>query len=672
MKDLAQKLINLHGGKAKSQVATAIFGTASQLTQNLDARPRVRIGLWPCIMPESPRVAMGIMTVLGFLLERWQDIRVYRLFAALEGDPKAYEWTPARSQFDVDDWQLDQLDENVALWGTLAEANGAWTLELQLENDLADGEEVSLSYTAENLMALINLLPTIANDIARNFDIRDATGATYTETEASDSSLRVLLGDLFEWQTWLLLSLWGKPWPENEIRDHLNKLIDAGGAVGGALGAWSVANAAAHAMLPGYDAIPDSIVPYAPRIVENFADTSFPAISIGSSLYRMGYAQQAFDLLESDVEARPENAPAWLALAELYRASGRIAEAVDTFQRAIENEATTAGLLIRYANLLMFAHSEDWPPEEYILIDPEAFSGEFPVREAIEAYREAYKLRPERADILSQMILLMIDIEAYENLWDEFKTLVEADEIGENVRTVADTFYNVDDLEPGILILRQAIEANPNRADLLVNLAVTYIMADESDLAINALERAEEMAGDDEDELLADIDRLLLTAEDPDFEARLGEIAAIANAGQAISTSDVKFLEDIIENAPSLAESYVLLAKAYIAWGEHDTALETLLDGHENNPEDGDIIEMLVRTFWDSGEHELAFEYINKGIDTNPNHVPLLALAGECLFEDGQRDSAKVYLARAEAIAPRHPALNKAKANIAQILSRGG
>jgi tetratricopeptide (TPR) repeat protein len=668
MIDIARKLISLQGGKREASVPTAILGTASQLAQHLDARPKARIGLWPCISPEAPTLGMGLMAVLGFLLERWRDIRVYRLFAQLEGDPKTYEWTVSQSQFSVEDWGLDQLDENAALWGKLESVGDQWRLTFQLENDLLDGEERTFEYQVEDAAGLVNTLLDAAEEIATQFDVGEPIGSAYSRAEASDSSLRVLLGDLFEWHVRLLLSQWGKPWPEFEIRSALAKLMDSGQAVGGDFGAWCVTNMTAHAMLPGYESVAESVASNAAAVAERFSYTSFPAIFISTSLYRMEYVQQAYDLLENEVETHPDNVASWLALGELYRSGGRMPEAIDAFQRAIEAEATNTALYLRYAALLSALNAENRDVEEFILIDPDDYSDNFLTWEAVEAYEQALRLSPERGDVLGQQILLLMDLQSMSRLWEQFTRLVNLDNDGETVRSVVDALYNVEDVEPAVEIIKRQIDREPERYDLYVNLAVVYLTAEQEDLAAEALEAAEDLT--DDAEILADIDRLMLSADDPEFEARLGELVGITNAGNALSTDAVKFLEESIEAVPTLAEAYVALAKAYAAWEEDETALETLLDGHKHVPEDPDIIEMLVQMLWDSGENALAFEYLNKGLAANPNHVPLLALAGECLFEDGQHDEAKAYLARAEAIAPRHPALARARLNIAQSLQR--
>jgi tetratricopeptide (TPR) repeat protein len=162
----------------------------------------------------------------------------------------------------------------------------------------------------------------------------------------------------------------------------------------------------------------------------------------------------------------------------------------------------------------------------------------------------------------------------------------------------------------------------------------------------------------------------MLAADDPDFEAHLGELTDILSAGNLVDVEDAEFLEEAIAKVPTFADGYMLLAKAYVGWEEPATALETLLDGQKHLPDDLDILELLSRLLWESGQRKLAFEYLNKGLAKNPTYVPLLALTGQYLFEDGQEEEAKSFLARAEVVDPRHPALNRVRLAIAKLIGQ--
>src|SRR5215207_2712267 len=162
-----------------------------------------RIGLWPLVSSGAPETSMGLLTLLAFLLERYQGVIVYRLFANVD-DAEAFEWTMERSQFGVDDWQLDELDENVGIWGTLERNEDSWQLEIEAENDLAEDEEepVIFSYRAKSLGELVNMLPKAAAEIASALEREEVKtiAPDYAATSAPDAALEMLLKQVFLWE----------------------------------------------------------------------------------------------------------------------------------------------------------------------------------------------------------------------------------------------------------------------------------------------------------------------------------------------------------------------------------------------------------------------------------------------------------------------------------------
>lgn len=651
-----------------SDALSGIFGsTSADIAQALADlnRPRLRIGLWPIISDVQVDTAMGLATILGFLLERWQEVRVYRLFARLEGTPEGYNWSTSLSQFGVDDWQLEGLDENIAIWGALDKDEASWKLTLQVESDLVDNVETveTLVYSAQDISELVGILPRVAVEIAGVIEAGEARAAipAYSSVATNDEKLHTLLGRLFQWELGLLLQLWGKQTTDDAILSAADELLRAGQACGDEFAAWGVSSSIARAMSPIFAPLNDLLVPTVDDIVSSFPGSMFPVMLLGTALFRSGRGQTAYNLLEGWVESSSDNADVWLLLADLYRQGGYFNEAVDTFQRAIESDATNSALYTRYGELMLALDNQGWGVEEFILVDPGRKSADLMTWEAVEAFQAALELDPTNVDARYSQVIQLAGL-GDERLWDEFGNLVELDKSGERVRNVLESLYHVENIAPAIEALKNAIQRQPERYDLHLNLGVAYLVTENWKLANTALSRAYSLT--DDSGVRADIDRLRLAADDPDFEGRLGEITDLVRAGSSLSIKDVDFLEATLVKAPQFVEVYLLLARAYQMWGEPDAVLETLLDGQRNLPDDPDILEMLARTLWTAGERKLAFDYLNRGLVKNPQHVPLLALAGRYLFENGQVDAARVFLTRAEAIAPRHPALNEVRVYI--------
>jgi tetratricopeptide (TPR) repeat protein len=668
--ELADKL------KQQPEVAKAglsvIFGSSSagiaQASADLN-RPRLRIGLWPILSSDAPETAMGLASVLAYLLERWQDVRLYRLIARVEGEPANYLWSLEQSQFRVDDWQLEGLDENIGVWGVLNKHDTRWKLTLEIESDLfEETEEVkTVTVEAEGLGQLIEALPGVASSVAEIIEageVQVIAPPVYTSVTGADEKLNNLLVQLFQWELNLLLHVWGKQQTDDKALKDADELLNTGVEVGDEFAAWAVSSAIARAMQPLFDPMPDLLAPIAKEVAASFPDSVFSAILLATALFRVNQVEAAYAMLEERAEAHPNSTEAWLALAELYRQGGYINEAVDTFQRAIEADAVSTVLYTRYGDLMVALDSQGWSVEEFILLNPQRRAADLMAWEAIEAYRAALELDPSNINALYRQTMLLADRQ-HESLWPVFRKLVEVDKTGDRVRSVIDSLYHIDDITPALQALEGSVQREPDRSDLYINLAAAYLVAEKGKLAEAALEKARSLT--DGEDVHAEIDRLLLSARDPDFETRLGEITDLVSAGSSLSIQDVDFLEATLEEAPQFSEAYLLLAKAYEVWGDTDAALETLLDGQKHLPDDPDILERLARLLWEQGERKLAFDYLNRGLATNPQHVPLLAVTARYLFENEQEDAARAFLVRAEAIAPHHPALNETRIYIAKM-----
>src|SRR5690606_33136199 len=208
---------------------------------------------WPLVSDEAPEIAMGLMAVLGLLLERWPFILVYRLFVRAEGDPAAYRWQLADSQFDVDDWQLDYLDENVAIWGRLVESGSTLTLTLNVESDLSPDDDVqTLTYISPDLASLVERLPVIAGEIAAMLDAGPVGPITVAADDAGmqPEALSDLLRAMFHWERDLLLLLWNALPEDFDAETRVASLRDMAATVGGDFGGWAFVSLARRALRP--------------------------------------------------------------------------------------------------------------------------------------------------------------------------------------------------------------------------------------------------------------------------------------------------------------------------------------------------------------------------------------------------------------------------------------
>lgn len=682
MEALANKL-KAQGRSTDVAASSAIFGSVGAMANTLvTADSRLKIGIWPIQSTSAPEAAMGIAALLGYLLKRWPSARVYQLLAWVEGEPEQYQWTISQSQFGVDDWELEGLDENVALWGSLEKNDDQWQLTLEIENDLAEAgdDQRTFSHAGASLSEIISWLPEASEAIANYLDTGETRLPAYEGHTWNEADLQSLLKQVFHWELNLYLSLWGRLWSDGQITADAQQLLQTSESLSDNLGAWVAANAIGHALHPMFSPVDEPLIALVPEVVATFV-SSFPAVFLALPMHQLDYRAEAYDLMENNVEDYPEDALSWQTLADLYLQGGELAAAIDALQRGIEAGADSVDLYTSYGELLLLLDAQNITygvgarqhtvgersfVEGFILINPEETESDWLRWETAEAYRAALEIEPDNVDILYQLIILMIDLDNTQ-IWDDLARLIELDKEGDRVRNVVDALYGVEDVSPAIDLLRQAIADQPQRVDLRLSLASLYLTDFQPDAAQTELEITGKMT----DDILvkSDIDRLLLSVDDPEFEARFGEIRDRIGAGHALSAADVEYLEEALEKAPNFAACYTLLASAYLAWDENDDALEVLLDGQKRFPENPDVLALLGRVLWDSGEKELALDYLNKGLKTNPNHVPLLITTGRYLFDDGHDEEARLFLTRAEALDPRHPMLIAAREHIARSLS---
>ena len=666
----ARKMMRLNERVVATNKPSAIFGSVGDLPQAVGSRASLRIGLWTCLSDEQPEIAMGLWIALAHLLERWRDIEVYRLFVKFDEEPENFVWTMEKSQVSVEEWDLEYLDENIGIWGELKQVDEKWQLITTIDNDNLtgqDNEPVDVVLSASNPVDFFAMLPDLAQTIADMIDTNslDNTDPEYPQEEMQISPVFTqFLNNALEWEVNLLGSLWGVEWDDDDILDDFSELLSSAEPVDNDFSAWLVSKCVAETMRPGYSVIGDILIDKVAEISSSL-NSVFPVPILAGALFNMGFAQQSYRLLNDEVKKRPNSAYAWLKLAELYAEGGLINQSIETFQSAISHEVVNKHLFYAYGNVLL---TSDSPIDDLILIDIGKYDENHVIWEAIQAYDETLKLDPDDVRARYARVLRLAEVDFEQTyLWDDFAKLVDNDETGEYVSYVIDELYDVNDIQQGVNAFEEQIEKYPDRLDLYINLSALYIAGYENETAIPLLNKAKTMTQDTS--RLAEIERLALTACNPEFEYRFTEVVSILDAGNKLNADDVEFLEDVVEQAPHVIDAHIALGRSYYYWDEIDEALEVLLDAQESIPDQPSVIDWLGRILWESGERDTAFTYLNRGISAYPFNVQLLARAGQYLFDNGQLEEARIYLGRAEEISPRHPMLQQVRGYIARQMS---
>lgn len=672
MNQLAHKL-KLGGGSRKEiKIPTVLLGAGAQFAKAL-IYPyfEYRIAIYPILSDVAPKSALGLASVLGLLLEQYRSTRVYRIFSRLEGEPTDYTWSLEKSLFSPKDWTLNGLDNNINFSGKLTEDNGEWTLTLDIEDFRPPvSEESSLTVTSVNLVTLLNDLAVKISDLAREWEMKaHHTRPIFKNPDASmnDVDLTLLLENAFSWENLNFLTLWGV---DSDLPDAARALLLADVPTATKpFHAWLIGALVNRILLNLENVETVALEAMLDAILDRFPD-SIDLVTFVANVLTVIYDDgEASKLLESYIEKYPQEPMLRLVLAHLYLRSITTAQyAVEVYQTAILDGAVNPALYEEYSELLVRMERNPIDLRRLVLAEcPERNIKVCIKYEIVAAHQFVATANPDDVRVLSKQLSYLMDVDDHDaELWEGFERLIALDKTGVYVREFIDNMDFLPDVSPAISLLETAVEEAPTRADLHVNLAAAYIADEDENAALAHLDAAKNLTQDPI--VQADIDRLTLLAEDPEFQMTISEMTDIVNAGNQLDVEDMEYLEEIIERVPTFAEGYILSAKTYMAWDEYSSALEVLLDGHKHLPDDPEIVRLLGDVLWHSEEYELALDYLTNGITQNPSYVPLLATTGLYLFEDGQEDAAKICLSRAEQLASFDPVFKAVKARIAQLI----
>lgn len=672
MKQLAENLMFRERGIDKSALPSAIFGSVSGLSQSINiGRNPVRIALYPFVgVPES-LPAHGIGILLGLLLERWQDVTVYRLCAKLEGDANEYQWKPELSTFGPDDWEIEGLDTNVVITGKLDNASsGELSLVLSVEQETATGELHTFSYSYANYQDLIAALPTVCQGVAEFVGARRENMAMPLYEGVADLPTEWLqngLESIFRWELSLFLALW-KDTPGVDLLPEAEKLLST--LDQNDFGLWVAFSSLQRLLNPMLVEDLPALLVNVQGWLDKYSHAPIAAIVLSPTLYKLALRDEALELVARATEKHSNNPHVWLTRVQIERTLGRVKDAVKSYQSAISNDIEHVSIYVGYASLLLtIDFSYDITEiEEFILVDEDEEDNPI-VEEAIEAYYNAIEVDPHHLGALQGLIIQLIDVvedvETDDEIWPLFATLVEHDSKGDRVRDVVDNLYDLDDYTLALQPLLNKHAASPERVDVMLSIGALYIEAEEYDKARSILRKAQ--GSSITPEALADVEELLLNAEFPNFTERFTDLRLILDTGKGLSPDDVAFLETVVEKSPNYVDGALRLAQAYLAWDEDQDALDVLMNTLERRPNDPDLLEMVASLLWQSEERELAFKYLDRGLDQAPNHLPLLIRTAEYLLEVGEMEKVKYYMARAQTINSRHLRFKELQAKIARL-----
>ncbi len=668
MLSAAEKMKSLGRQPSDSGAPTSIFGSAAGLAQAIQTDEQYRIGMYPILCQEMPDVAMGLASCLGYLLEQYEDIRVYRCFARIGEDDNS-EITASDYQFKVADWEMDGLADNVILDGTLRRNSGRIDLSLTIDVSLSmtEDDSVSLDYDFESLAAAVSGLPMVAADIYRRLagNQNTATVIEFGSLKSEPDELESLLGCVFGWNLDVFLYFWGVDWEEDAIREQFQEVANVCKRNPSEFAYWCLGMLAKQVMQPGIIEIGEIVASLVRSAFSHDIEAAAGASAASLGMLRLGHAPSAIAFLRPFLRA-DAGASVWCAMTEILLDSGQFDEAIDNTQLAFETGLQHPALYWQYAQLLMAAEVNSWSVHDVLLIDPDEHDEEEHITIEIANALKLYTIESqEDLGALQLAITYMIDANDDE-LWIYFERLSMQDDEGTLTGDIIDRLIELEDYDRAYDILERQLDSNPYAYAHLAQLA----LADgDSAMAVEMIATCRAKFAEIDDNLELELQRINLQATLPSFDARYAEIKVILSANRPVSEDQVDMLEQAIEHAPKLVDLHLLLSQCYRSWRDADSAHEVLREAEQLAGSDPKIDLRIVQILWERNEREKAVSKLNAALERFPRDVYLLAQMANCLIENNQFDDARQYITRAETIAPSHRAIWQVRQLVARKMA---
>ncbi len=669
MLNAAGKMKSLGRQPSNTGAPTSIFGSALGLAEAVQTDEQYRIGIYPILCQEMPEVALGLASCLGYLLEQYDDTRVYRCFARIDEANDNSEITASDYQFTVADWEMDGLADNVILDGALRRNSGRFELQIGFDISLSmtEDDSDSLEYEFDSLAALVTALPMVAAEVYRGLAGSQNTAPVieFASVTMETDELERLLGCVFGWNLDVYLYFWDVEWEEDAIREQFQEVADACKRSPSEFAYWSLGMLAKQVMQPGISELGEII---APLVRSAFSDDIVAAAGASAAalgMSRLGHAQSAIAFLRPFLR-RDATASVWCAMSEILLESGQFDEAIDNAQLALESGLTHPALYWQYAQLLMTAEVNNWSVQDVLLIDPDEYDEVEHITVEIANALKLY-INETREDLVALQLALTYMIDASDDeLWIYFERLSQQDDDGTLTGDIIDRLIELEDYDRAYDILERQLDSNPFAYAHLAQLAV----ADEdSAFALEMIEACQAKFAEIDENLELELQRVKLQATLPSFGARYAEIKVVLSANRPVSEDQVDLLEQAIEHAPKLVDLHLLLSQCYRSWQDVDSALEVLREAEHLAGSDPKIDSGVAQILWERNERAEAVSKLNAALERFPRDVYLLAQMANCLIENNQYEDAREYIARAESIAPSHRAIWQVRQLIARKMA---
>lgn len=365
---------------------------------------------------------------------------------------------------------------------------------------------------------------------------------------------------------------------------------------------------------------------------------------------------EAKKIIAQQMQQNPSLPEPWLLQGRVQWAMGQTNDAVASFSKAIDLNATSPAPYLLLAQLYLASHQEDQALARLSMLTAKTNNTTALIEiggihqllhqydAARDAYQKAYESDPKSAIALNNMAYL--DSEYLNNLPKARELAEQARQLTPNDPRSADTLgwvlYKEGDYPRALTLLQEAAEAMSADPEVQAHLGMTYYMMGERAMARLYLDRALAGGGDFSGKTRVEEARALLVisrASAGPHDRELIEHRLAESPGDPIALADLANVEEreghfdraadayekILKDSPKDWNAMIQLARLYS--GPLDNvrkALDYARSAHDIAPQQGVTSAMLGELIYRSGDGAAALNLLREAADQAPTNAPVL------------------------------------------------
>lgn len=608
--------------------AQSVFGGISGLQQS-STWPLVRVAAVG--MSGSEAEAMGIMTVLRYLLSSHADVKVYPAYYQLE---EVNELAHAERYVPFDEVKnqltlTGQLDSDgsysVGLHGLLVK-DGSITFHGSIAAADQIGDEL-LKLASELLAAIVGLDNPII--------------------EAKVKRQEVYFAELWDLEDLLVSSLTDEYFDEAKFVSEVSALLSKLST--NTLGSFILGHLLKEVVVGPYGIGVGTVRSMFDELCKSKNDTLL--VPVVSGLIVTGRSDLVVDSLMDDISVHSDELKMLFTDAAVY--SGHVRLAVSQLQEGVRAVGTHA-FARAYADTMRYLLDSGRLEPNTALIFSQS---DDVVEEIVEAYRFAYEKEP-----VAETGLKLIDFQlAAEMDFDEAiaVSILHHDTSGVDCQNLISTLGEDELIEIVIDAVEEAEELDDTA---LIGLALLYVESGNDEAAKECLE-------DVKDKTSQYYCQTAYQVQVPDADSLIFEMSQRLSSGGSLTDEQIDVLESIISIYDLHEGAYNVLARAYAARDDLEAAMEVLNEAIQKTNSSSGYLQK-AQLYWEREQHEQAIQTLLDGVGQFAYDSNLFALLARYLFDADQIDEAREFLRKADYLAPDGALLTQVKNYIGANLAR--